>query len=37
MQSSGASGWQVTSRLIEKGLICNPVGKNKSVVSTDEG
>ena len=29
--------WQVTNRLFEKGLICNPVGKGKSVVLTDEG
>ena len=29
--------WQVTNRLFEKGLICNPVGKSKSVVLTDEG
>ncbi|WDE07591.1 hypothetical protein SG34_012290 [Thalassomonas viridans] len=29
--------WQVTSRLHEKGLICDPVGKAKSVVFTDEG
>ena len=29
--------WQVTNRLFEKGFICNPVGKSKSVVLTDEG
>ena len=29
--------WQITNRLFEKGLICNPVGKSKSVVLTDEG
>jgi hypothetical protein len=29
--------WEVTNRLHEKGLICNPVGKAKSVVLTDEG
>ena len=29
--------WQVTNRLFEKGLICNPAGKSKSVVLTDEG
>ncbi len=29
--------WEVTNRLFDKGLICNPVGKSKSVVLTDEG
>lgn len=29
--------WEVTNRLHEKGLICDPVGKAKSVVLTDEG
>ncbi|WP_413699946.1 DUF6429 family protein [Psychromonas sp. KJ10-10] len=29
--------WEVTNRLFEKGLICNPVGKTKSVVLTEEG
>jgi len=29
--------WEVTNRLHEKGLICDPVGKTKSVVLTDEG
>jgi len=29
--------WDVTNRLYEKGLICNPVGKTKSVVLTEEG
>ena len=29
--------WEVTNRLFEKGLICDPVGKTKSVVLTDEG
>ncbi|WP_028863646.1 DUF6429 family protein [Psychromonas aquimarina] len=29
--------WEVTNRLYDKGLICNPVGKAKSVVLTDEG
>ena len=29
--------WEVTNRLNEKGLICDPVGKAKSVVLTDEG
>ncbi|WAJ72235.1 DUF6429 family protein [Catenovulum adriaticum] len=29
--------WEVTNRLYEKGLICDPVGKAKSVVLTDEG
>lgn len=29
--------WEVTKRLFEKGLICDPVGKSKSVVLTDEG
>jgi hypothetical protein len=29
--------WDVTNRLHEKGLICDPVGKTKSVVFTDEG
>ena len=29
--------WQITNRLFEKGFICNPVGKSKSVVLTDEG
>ena len=30
-------GWEVTNRLHEKGLICDPVGKAKSVILTDEG
>ena len=29
--------WLVTNRLFEKGLICNLVGKAKSVILTDEG
>ena len=29
--------WEVTNRLHEKGLICDLVGKAKSVVLTDEG
>jgi len=29
--------WEVTNRLHEKGFICDPVGKEKSVVLTDEG
>lgn len=29
--------WEVTNRLHDKGLICDPVGKAKSVVLTDEG
>lgn len=29
--------WQLTNRLYEKGLICDPVGKAKSVVLTDQG
>lgn len=29
--------WQVTNRLFKKGLICNPIGKAKSIVLTDEG
>jgi hypothetical protein len=29
--------WEVTNRLHEKGLICDPAGKTKSVVFTDEG
>ena len=29
--------WEVTNRLHKKGLICDPVGKTKSVVLTDEG
>ncbi len=29
--------WEVTNRLHKKGLICDPVGKAKSVVLTDEG
>ena len=29
--------WEVTNRLHEKGLICDPVGKAKSVVLIDEG
>ena len=29
--------WQVLSRLHEKGLILDPVGKAKSVVLTDDG
>lgn len=29
--------WDVTNRLHEKGLICDPVGKTKSVVFTEEG
>lgn len=28
--------WEVTNRLHEKGLICNPVGKAKSVVKQSE-
>jgi len=29
--------WNTLNRLHTKGLICNPVGKAKSVVLTDEG
>lgn len=29
--------WEVTNRLHEKGLICDPIGKAKSVVFTEEG
>jgi hypothetical protein len=29
--------WETLGRLHEKGLICDPVGKVKSVVLTDEG
>ncbi|ALQ08321.1 MULTISPECIES: DUF6429 family protein [Pseudoalteromonas] len=29
--------WEVTNRLFEKGLICNPIGKAKSIVLTDDG
>jgi hypothetical protein len=29
--------WDVLDRLYEKGMICDPVGKVKSVVFTDEG
>ena len=29
--------WEVMNRLYEKGLICDPVGKAKSVQLTDEG
>jgi len=29
--------WEVTNRLHEKGFICDPVGKVKSVIFTDEG
>lgn len=29
--------WDVTNRLHEKGFICDPVGKSKSVVLTDDG
>lgn len=29
--------WEVMNRLHEKGLICDPVNKTKSVVLTDEG
>jgi len=29
--------WEVTNRLHGKGLICDPVGKAKSVVLIDEG
>lgn len=29
--------WEVTNRLHEKGFICDPVGKAKSVQLTDEG
>lgn len=29
--------WEVTNRLYEKGLICDPVGKAKSVIMTEEG
>ena len=29
--------WDALNRLHEKGLICNPIGKAKSVVFTDEG
>ena len=29
--------WEITDRLFEKGLICNPVGKSKSVIFTDKG
>ncbi|NRA53042.1 MAG: hypothetical protein HRU23_02755 [Gammaproteobacteria bacterium] len=29
--------WEITNRLYEKGLICDPVGKTKSVIFTDDG
>jgi hypothetical protein len=29
--------WDVTNRLYEKGYICDPVGKAKSVVFTESG
>ncbi|KGK01637.1 DUF6429 family protein [Thalassotalea sp. ND16A] len=29
--------WGVTNRLFEKGFICDPKGKSKSVCLTDEG
>jgi len=29
--------WEVTNRLHEKGLICDPVGKSKSIVLTEDG
>jgi hypothetical protein len=29
--------WDVLDRLYEKGMICDPVGKVKSVVFTEEG
>ncbi|WP_112908473.1 DUF6429 family protein [Rhizobium leguminosarum] len=29
--------WATTDRLHEKGLICDPVNKSKSLVLTDEG
>jgi hypothetical protein len=29
--------WGVTNRLYQKGLICDPANKTKSVVLTDEG
>ena len=29
--------WDAMGRLYEKGLICNPVGKAKSVLLTEEG
>lgn len=29
--------WRTTNRLHEKGLICDPVNKSKSLVLTDEG
>ncbi len=29
--------WEAMNRLYEKGMICDPVGKAKSVVFTDEG
>lgn len=29
--------WETLSRLHEKGMICDPKGKAKSVVMTDEG
>ena len=29
--------WDVLNRLYEKGFICDPVNKTKSVVFTDEG
>jgi hypothetical protein len=29
--------WDVMNRLYEKGFICDPVNKDKSVVFTDEG
>lgn len=29
--------WSTTDRLHEKGLICDPVNKSKSLVLTDEG
>lgn len=29
--------WDVTDRLYQKGLICDPVGKIKSIVFTEDG
>ncbi len=29
--------WDITNRLHEKGFICDPIGKSKSVIFTDEG
>ena len=29
--------WEVMNRLHEKGMICDPVGKTKSVLLTEEG